>query len=150
MDAAEQQRAVAASAARAGRAAGLSCCAKGAAACYELWFRKSMMQGHFIETVLADQKSLVLPRVDSATHSLMLHHVFETIAWFPGLGNQGTGGGLPCVLTIDDIDFILVPGSRLTGRGPCIGYGAGFTTTACSCAVRVIPIAWRCVRLPGS
>lgn len=89
-------------------------------------FGSEVDTGPFIETVLADQKSLVLPRVDSATHSLMLHHVFERDRLVSGpWGIKEPAVDCPRA-AIDDIDFILVPGVAFDRRGQRIGYGAGF------------------------
>jgi 5-formyltetrahydrofolate cyclo-ligase len=89
-------------------------------------FGSEIDTGPFIETLLADQKSLVLPRVDTATHTLALHHVFERDRLVAGpWGIKEPAADSPRT-QIDEVDFILVPGVAFDRRGQRIGYGAGF------------------------
>ncbi len=89
-------------------------------------FGSEIDTGPFIETVLADQKSLVLPRVDSSTHTLSLHHVFDRDRLVSGpWGIKEPAADWPRT-GIEDIDFLLVPGVAFDRRGQRIGYGAGF------------------------
>lgn len=89
-------------------------------------FGSEIDTGPFIETVLADQKSLVLPRVDSATHTLSLHNVFDRDRLLTGpWGIREPAADWPRA-DIQDIDFLLVPGVAFDRHGQRIGYGAGF------------------------
>jgi 5,10-methenyltetrahydrofolate synthetase len=80
----------------------------------------------FVDAVLAEQKILVLPRVDRATRALDLHEVADLAALTDGqFGIREPAAGCPRAEAAS-LDFILVPGVAFDRRGQRIGHGAGY------------------------
>ena len=81
------------------------------------------------EHILADAKMAVLPRVDRASQSLILHVVRNMSELVPG--KWGTWGicephaEAPSML-INDIEFMLMPGVAFDRSGNRLGYGRGY------------------------
>ena len=78
------------------------------------------------ERILADAKMAVLPRVDRASQSLILHAVrhiseLETNKW----GIREPRADAPS-LPIDAIEFMLMPGVAFDRSGNRLGYGRGY------------------------
>ena len=82
-----------------------------------------------LEHILADAKMAVLPRVDRASQSLILHVVRNMSELVPG--KWGTWGicephaDAPSML-INDIEFMLMPGVAFDRSGNRLGYGRGY------------------------
>jgi 5-formyltetrahydrofolate cyclo-ligase len=89
-------------------------------------FGSEIETGPFVEMVLADHKILILPRVDKRLHQLTLHHVFERDRLVRGPWSIREPDPDWPQATMDDLDFMLVPGVAFDRRGYRIGYGAGF------------------------
>ena len=80
----------------------------------------------FFLRIIADGKTAVLPRVDQATQSLILHsarHLSELLA-----GKWGIREPHPDAPTVSmsAIDFILMPGVAFDRSGNRLGYGRGY------------------------
>ncbi len=80
----------------------------------------------FVRQVLNAGKRLVLPRVDKTARKLVLYQVedfrdLEAGVW----GIREPRMGLPLV-SLNEIDFLLMPGVAFDRTGNRLGYGAGF------------------------
>ena len=80
----------------------------------------------FVERIHADGKIAVLPRVDRASRSLILHAVLslselEASKW----GIREPRADAPLV-SINDIEFMLIPGVAFDRAGNRLGYGRGY------------------------
>ncbi len=78
------------------------------------------------ERILADAKTVVLPRVDWASQSLILHVVrnmseLATSKW----GIREPHADAPSML-VNDIEFMLMPGVAFDRSGNRLGYGRGY------------------------
>lgn len=82
----------------------------------------------FLEIVLESGKTLALPRVDRATHTLELYRVSEPARQLrPGVwGIREPVPGLCARLSAGEVEFVLVPGVVFDVRGGRIGYGGGY------------------------
>jgi len=82
----------------------------------------------FLEAVLGDDRTLVLPRIDRAARRLALHRVCDLAADLrPGVWGIPEPDPSRCtVVRPAEIDFILVPGLVFDPDGGRVGYGAGY------------------------
>ena len=80
----------------------------------------------FVQQVLNAGKRLVLPRVDKLARKLMLYQVEDLRDLEAGVwGIHEPRIGLPLV-SLNEIDFLLMPGVAFDRTGNRLGYGAGF------------------------
>ena len=80
----------------------------------------------FVERILVDGKIVVLPRVDRASRSLILHAVqslseLEVSKW----GIREPRADTPSV-PLSSIEFVLLPGVAFDRAGNRLGYGRGY------------------------
>lgn len=95
----------------------------------------------FLERIIVDGKIAVLPRVDRASQSLILH----TTSGMPALQESKWGIREPRfdapVVLIEAIEFVLMPGVAFDRFGNRLGYGRGYydklISTANQALVRV-------------
>lgn len=82
----------------------------------------------FVDFVLAQGKSLLLPRVERSTRRLTLRHVTDLQRDLaPGVwGILEPRADVTPVADLSSVDWILVPGVAFTRQGERLGYGAGF------------------------
>jgi 5-formyltetrahydrofolate cyclo-ligase len=82
----------------------------------------------FIADVLAQKKSLVLPRVERAARALRLHAVRdpETELAAGVWGIREPRPDLCAEVAPETVDFVLVPGVAFTARCERLGYGGGY------------------------
>jgi 5,10-methenyltetrahydrofolate synthetase len=82
----------------------------------------------FNEHVLASGRSLLLPRVDRAIRRLRLYAVASlTDDLLPGVWGIREPDPARCrEASIEEVDFILVPGVAFDASGGRLGYGGGF------------------------
>lgn len=80
-----------------------------------------------IDDLRARGGQLCLPRVDRGTRELAIHCVADTVAEVRA-GTWGIREPLPDrpAVSLDAIDFVLVPGVAFTPRCERLGYGGGF------------------------
>ena len=80
----------------------------------------------FFERIIADGKVVVLPRVDRASQTLMLHAARSTSDLLTGKwGIREPGADAPQV-SINEVDFLLMPGVEFDRFGNRLGYGRGY------------------------
>jgi len=82
----------------------------------------------FLEAVLRDGRTLVLPRVDRAAGRLVLHRVCDLVEDLrPGTWSIPEPIPARCP-SVDraEVDFVLVPGLAFDRGGGRVGYGAGY------------------------
>ena len=80
----------------------------------------------FFERVIADGKIVVLPRVDRATQTLILHSargMSDLLTSKYGILEPGTDAP---IVAISIIDFVLMPGVAFDCNGNRLGYGRGY------------------------
>ena len=80
----------------------------------------------FFERIIADGKIVVLPRVDRATQTLILHSargMSELLTSKYGILEPGTDAP---IVAITNVDFVLMPGVALDRIGNRLGYGRGY------------------------
>ena len=92
-----------------------------------LTFGSEFITDELIENAAASGKQLALPRVDRATRALVVHAVADTLNDVQA-GVWGIREPRPerPTITLDRVDFVLVPGVAFTPRGDRMGYGGGY------------------------
>ncbi len=91
-------------------------------------FGSELQTGAFIRDVLAEGKTLILPRVNRAKRALELYEVREPARDLePGVWGILEPKPDRCArVELDVVDFILVPGLAFDVRRRRLGYGGGF------------------------
>ena len=80
----------------------------------------------FFERIISDGKIAVLPRVDRASQSLVLHSarsIAELVTSKWGIREPALDAP---VLPVNEIDFVLIPGVAFDRDGNRLGYGRGY------------------------
>jgi len=82
----------------------------------------------FVEDVLASDRTLVLPRIERGTHSLVLHAVPALCGTLvPGPWDIREPDPAVCaVVAPQAVEFVLVPGLAFSAHCERLGYGGGF------------------------
>ena len=83
----------------------------------------------FVQQALLDGKRVLLPRVNRSSNELDIYHVTDLLRDLaPGLWNISEPLVERCarVNTLEEVDFILMPGVAFGRDGARLGYGGGF------------------------
>ncbi|HEX9391287.1 MAG TPA: 5-formyltetrahydrofolate cyclo-ligase [Usitatibacteraceae bacterium] len=80
----------------------------------------------FVTQVLHDGKLLALPRIHKPSQTLRLHRVNRLDELMSGVWGIREPHGEAPAASLDEIDFVLMPGVAFDGRGARLGYGAGY------------------------
>jgi 5-formyltetrahydrofolate cyclo-ligase len=105
-------------------------------------FRSEIDTSGIIESVLGEGKRIVLPVVDREQHRLLLYEIKNLDELTPGY----MGIPEPSVrsderlLSINDIDAVVIPGAGFDPAGNRIGYGGGYYDILLSGLQRRIPV----------
>jgi 5-formyltetrahydrofolate cyclo-ligase len=104
-------------------------------------FRSEADTAGMIEGSLQAGKKVALPRVDKEKHFLMLYEIKDPGELSPGY----MGIPEPLVpddrlITIDEIDVIIIPGVAFDCSGNRLGYGAGYYDNLLSKRKKKIPV----------
>lgn len=91
-------------------------------------FGSEFETGDFIADVLAQDKRLVLPRIERGSRMLHLHAVHDPAQQLaPGVwGIPQPRADLCPLVPTSQLDFVLVPGVAFTRRCERLGYGGGY------------------------
>jgi 5-formyltetrahydrofolate cyclo-ligase len=90
-------------------------------------FGSEIDTSEFLARILTDGKQLLLPRVNSAQRVLELRHVVDLGAdLVSGVWGIREPAERCPILSLTEIEFVLVPGVAFTASGTRLGYGGGF------------------------
>ena len=80
----------------------------------------------FFERIIADGKTAVLPRVDRASQSLRLHSARSASELLTSKWGIREPRADASAVSIDEVDFVLLPGVAFDRSGNRLGYGRGY------------------------
>ncbi len=81
----------------------------------------------FLARVLMDGKQLLLPRINRAQRALELRHVIDLGAdLVSGVWGIREPAERCPIVSVDKVEFVLVPGVAFAASGARLGYGGGF------------------------
>ncbi len=90
-------------------------------------FRSEVETLSMIEESLKIGKRIVLPRVDKERHRLMLYEIKDISELSPGyMGIPEPSLSGERLVSLDDIDLVIIPGAGFDYSGNRLGYGAGY------------------------
>jgi 5-formyltetrahydrofolate cyclo-ligase len=105
---------------------GMPQCAQANVVLTYLGFGSEIETQPFFERIIASGKIAVLPRVDTASQSLVLHSVRSTTELVTSKWGIREPTAKAPIVTISAVDFVLVPGVAFDRRGNRLGYGRGY------------------------
>jgi 5-formyltetrahydrofolate cyclo-ligase len=104
-------------------------------------FRSEVETQTLMEESLRQGKRVVLPKVNTAMHSLMLYEVKKMDEITPGyMGIPEPPQTDERLAGIDDADLVVVPGAGFDFTGNRLGYGAGYYDSLLSQRKKKIPV----------
>jgi 5-formyltetrahydrofolate cyclo-ligase len=90
-------------------------------------FRSEVGTMDMIRTSIGNGKRVVLPKVNSKGHSLMLYEIESAADLAPGyMGIPEPFAPDDRLTGIDDVDLVIMPGAGFDFSGNRLGYGAGY------------------------
>jgi 5-formyltetrahydrofolate cyclo-ligase len=104
-------------------------------------FRSEVQTLSMIEESLKLGKKVVLPKVDKGRHRLMLYEIKDISELSPGyMGIPEPSLFDERLVTLDDIELIIIPGAAFDYSGNRLGYGGGYYDILLSERKKEIPI----------
>ncbi|MEW6586141.1 MAG: 5-formyltetrahydrofolate cyclo-ligase [Nitrospirota bacterium] len=90
-------------------------------------FRSEVYTLRTISTALSLGKKVLLPKVDSKQHCLVLYEIRDVTDLSPGyMGIPEPAATADRETGVDDADLVIIPGAAFDRRGNRLGYGAGY------------------------
>jgi 5-formyltetrahydrofolate cyclo-ligase len=105
-------------------------------------FRSEIDTSGIIESMLGEGKRIVLPVVDREQHRLLLYEIrdlHELKSGYMGIPEPSVRSD-ERLLSINDIDAVVIPGAGFDPAGNRIGYGGGYYDILLSGLQRRIPV----------
>lgn len=91
-------------------------------------FRSEVDTFEIMRSLLANEKKVLVPKVDRERHTLFLyeiHDVGQLVPGYIGIPEPPVmAGDVPAVL--NDVDLVIIPGAGFDPQGNRIGYGGGY------------------------
>jgi 5-formyltetrahydrofolate cyclo-ligase len=104
-------------------------------------FRSEVETLSMIKESLKMGKKIVLPKVDKERHRLKLHEIKDISELSPGyMGIPEPSLFNERLVTLDNIDLVIIPGAAFDFSGNRLGYGAAYYDILLSEGKRKIPI----------
>jgi 5-formyltetrahydrofolate cyclo-ligase len=104
-------------------------------------FRSEVETLSMIKESLKIGKKVVLPKVDKERHRLMLYEIKDTSELSPGyMGIPEPSLFDERLVTLDDVELVIIPGAAFDFSGNRLGYGAGYYDILLSKSKKKIPI----------
>jgi 5-formyltetrahydrofolate cyclo-ligase len=104
-------------------------------------FRSEVGTRTLLEESLAREKRVVLPKVNTALHTLILYEVKHMDELTPGyMGIPEPPQMDERLVGIDDADLVVIPGAGFDFAGNRLGYGAGYYDSLLSKRKKKIPV----------
>jgi len=104
-------------------------------------FRSEVGTRTLMEESLMSKKRVVLPKVNTAMHTLMLYEVKHLDELTPGhMGIPEPPQMDERFAGIDDADLVVIPGAGFDCTGNRLGYGAGYYDSLLSQRTKKIPV----------
>ena len=104
-------------------------------------FRSEVETSNMIKESLKMGKKIILPKVDKERHRLMLFEIKDINELSPGyMGIPEPSLFDERLVTLDDVDLVIIPGAAFDFSGNRLGYGAGYYDILLSEGKRKIPI----------
>jgi len=103
-------------------------------------FRTEVDTAELIKASLSAGKRVVLPKVDTDNHELLLFEVRDFGELVPGYMGIPEPSFRETQMSINDVDLVIVPGAGFDALGNRIGYGGGYYDRLLSGLQRRIPV----------
>jgi 5-formyltetrahydrofolate cyclo-ligase len=104
-------------------------------------FRSEVETLSIIKESIKMGKKIVLPKVDKERHRLKLHEIKDISELSPGyMGIPEPSPFNERLVTLDNIDLVIIPGAAFDFSGNRLGYGGGYYDILLSENTRKVPI----------
>ena len=103
-------------------------------------FRTEVDTTELIKMSLSMGKRVVLPKVDAATHDLLLFEVRDSAGLAPGYMGIPEPSAEAEQMGINDVDIVIIPGAGYDVSGNRVGYGGGYYDRLLSGLQKDIPV----------
>ncbi len=104
-------------------------------------FRSEVETFSMIKESLGIGKKVVLPKVDKKRHRLRLYEIRDISELSPGyMGIPEPSLPDDRIVTLDDINLVIIPGAAFDYSGNRLGYGAGYYDILLSESKKKIPV----------
>jgi 5-formyltetrahydrofolate cyclo-ligase len=103
-------------------------------------FRSEVDTTELIKISLSMGKRVVLPKVDTATHDLLLFEVRDLGDLTPGYMGIPEPSAEAGQMSVNDVDIVIIPGAGYDASGNRVGYGGGYYDRLLSGLKKDIPV----------